>query len=134
MLTVKQEKFIQGLIKGKSQRQAYKAAYSCQRMKDTTIDRKACDLMKNGKITARYEELRGEAEKDAVLSAVEMRRKIIKELSDIAFKNVESDNRYHGRQDQLRAIALLIDLYGIQPVNDAADSGIKIETPQEYAR
>jgi len=37
MLTPKQEKFVQGLFSGLSQREAYKQAYNAVNMKDTTI-------------------------------------------------------------------------------------------------
>lgn len=57
MLTQKQEKFVQELIKGKSQREAYKAAYRAGRMKDATIDNKASDLFQKKEIKARYNEL-----------------------------------------------------------------------------
>lgn len=40
-----------------SQREAYKQAYNCSKMKDSTIDRNACELMKDNKILARYESL-----------------------------------------------------------------------------
>ena len=56
-LTPKQEKFIMTLINGMSQRQAYKFAYNCENMKDTTIDVKACKLFKKDKIQLRYNQL-----------------------------------------------------------------------------
>jgi hypothetical protein len=56
-LTPKQEKFIQGIVSGLSQREAYKQAYNASRMKDEIIDVKACELFKNGKIKSRYGEL-----------------------------------------------------------------------------
>ena len=57
-LTQKQEKFVQALISGKSQREAYKEAYNAVNMKDATIDSKACLLLKKDYVRARYEELR----------------------------------------------------------------------------
>lgn len=132
MLTVKQEKFIQELVKGKSQRQAYKAAYNCRRMKERTIDKKASWLFNRDDIRGRYEELRKEAEKDAVLSAVEMRRKIIKKLSEIAFED-ESD-KFRSRQDQIRAMGMLSDLYALQAMTEQDESGVRIEVPEEYAQ
>ena len=45
-LTVKQEKYVQGLFAGLSQREAYKQAYNCENMTDKTIDEKACKLSK----------------------------------------------------------------------------------------
>ena len=56
-LTSKQEKVIQALVAGKSQRQAYKEAYNATKMKDKTIDERASVLFKNDKIKTRYNEL-----------------------------------------------------------------------------
>lgn len=56
-LTTKQENFVQGLVAGLSQRDAYKQAYKADRMKDSTINVKASELVKDGKITVRYREL-----------------------------------------------------------------------------
>lgn len=56
-LTPKQELFVQGIISGLSQRQAYRKAYKADRMKDETVDAKASELLKNGKVTVRYREL-----------------------------------------------------------------------------
>ena len=38
MLTLKQEKFVQGLLNGLSQRESYKQAYECKNMSDKSID------------------------------------------------------------------------------------------------
>lgn len=59
-LTPKQEKFVQGLVSGLSQRKAYRASYSTQNMKDSTVDEKASRLFKQDKIRARYEALMDE--------------------------------------------------------------------------
>ena len=60
-LTVKQEKFVQGLFAGLSQREAYKqAGYSCDKMTDKSIDELACKLDKNTKIASRLDELKNE--------------------------------------------------------------------------
>ena len=59
-LTTKQELFIQGLIKGYSQREAYKMAYEADNMKNESIDVKASNLFKQDKIRLRYEELKNE--------------------------------------------------------------------------
>ena len=56
-LTPKQEKFVMALISGMSQRQAYKFAYDCKKMKDTSIDVSACELFKKDKIQLRYNQL-----------------------------------------------------------------------------
>ena len=56
-LTPKQEKFIQGIVSGLSQREAYKQAYNTSRMKEETIDVKASELFNDGKVTVRYKAL-----------------------------------------------------------------------------
>ncbi len=65
-LTPKQEKFVQGLLSGLSQREAYKQSYDCSNMKDSTIDVKASELFANGKIRVRYDELMGEHKNKAL--------------------------------------------------------------------
>ena len=71
-LTSKQEKFIQALVAGKSQRQAYKEAYNAAKMKDETIDTRACELLKNSKVKARYNELLEEHKNKALYTREEM--------------------------------------------------------------
>lgn len=56
-LTLKQEMFVQGLIAGLSQRQAYKQAYKTDNMLESSIDSKASTLFKEVKIRERYREL-----------------------------------------------------------------------------
>ena len=59
-LTIKQEIFVQRLIEGYSQREAYKFAYEADNMKDETIDKRASELFSKGEIKGRYEELKNE--------------------------------------------------------------------------
>ena len=57
-LTVKQEKFVQGIISGLSQRQAYREAYpSAIKWLDSSVDSKAVVLLQNAKVMKRYREL-----------------------------------------------------------------------------
>jgi len=59
-LTIKQERYAQGLFAGLSQREAYKRAYNASNMKDSTIDRNACELAGDNKISTRIEYLTNE--------------------------------------------------------------------------
>ncbi|MBQ8043414.1 MAG: terminase small subunit [Clostridia bacterium] len=70
MLNVKQEKFVQNLIKGMSQREAYKDAYDAT-YKDESIDSKASTLFNSEKVQERYQELLGELKSAAIMSAEE---------------------------------------------------------------
>lgn len=89
-LTAKQEKFVQGLIKGKSQREAYKAAYGASQAADATIDSNACRLLKNSKVSARFEELQSKAIKRAESKAIITREEIITEIANIAKDDISN--------------------------------------------
>ena len=65
-LTPKQEKFVQALISGMSQREAYKEAYNAANMKDEVIDVRASELLKKSKVKVRYEELVNENKQKAL--------------------------------------------------------------------
>ena len=96
MLTAKQEKFVQGLVSGLSQRQAYKEAYDAEKMKDETIDRKAFDLMQNGKIRARFNELMNEHKAKALWTREEAVNdlKWLKEQAKQSILDEKFDNGY----------------------------------------
>lgn len=68
------EDYAQARAKGLSQRKAYREAYpKSVNWKDSTVDSKASHLEKEGKILARYKELKAEAATDAVLTRAEKR-------------------------------------------------------------
>lgn len=70
-LTAKQEKFIQGIVSGLSQREAYKQAYNTNKMKDETIDVKASKMFNMDKVRIRYQELISEFKDKALYSREE---------------------------------------------------------------
>lgn len=84
LLTQKQEKFVQELIKGKSQRQAYRSAYNAKNMKDNSVDREACLLFKSPKISQRYKELRTKVTKRAEAKAIITAEEVLRGIADIA--------------------------------------------------
>ena len=67
-LTTKQNRFCEEVVSGKTQAEAYRVAYSSQDMADKTIWVKASELMANGKVTGRIEELRLPVIKEAQLT------------------------------------------------------------------
>lgn len=71
MLTTKQEKFVQNIVKGMTQRDAYRDAYNCDKMSENAIDREASLLLKNPKIAQRHKELGEKTEKTTIMSAQE---------------------------------------------------------------
>lgn len=76
----RQEKYVQNLIAGMSQRQAYRDAFpGSKKWKEKTIDNRASELL-SGEILGRYNEIQ-EEQKDAALLTRWEKRKI---LADIA--------------------------------------------------
>lgn len=57
-LTVKQETFCQSYIETGNASEAYRRSYDASRMSATSINRKAKELLDNGKISARVNELK----------------------------------------------------------------------------
>lgn len=56
-VTPKQERFLLELLRGRSQRAAYRVAYNAENMAPHVIDVKASELLRNGKVRVRYDEL-----------------------------------------------------------------------------
>ena len=116
-LTSKQEKFIQALVAGKSQRQAYKEAYNAAKMKDETIDTRACELLKNSKVKARYNELLEEHKNKALYTREEMVNDLIwiKERAKEDIKNPKKGLRQANGTIFINAIKELGELNELYP-------------------
>jgi hypothetical protein len=145
MLTPKQERYVEELVKGKTQRQAYKAAYNASRMKDSTIDNKASWLLTKDEIRARYNELMEEAKNRGGNDAARMRAFIIEQLTKIAtgegqdtseIYNAEGDllqSRKGSRQiDRITALNKLAELYGITGSEEQEQIKIVLEKSEGY--
>lgn len=77
-LTAKQEKFVQGLISGLSQREAYKqSGYSVEGKANEYIDKKASETLKVGKVWGRYQELLSEHKEKALWTREEAVNELI---------------------------------------------------------
>ena len=116
-LTSKQEKFIQALVAGKSQRQAYKEAYNATKMKDETIDTRACELLKNSKVKARYDELLEEHKNKALYTREEMVNDLIwiKEKANEDIKDPKKGLRQANGTIFINAIKELGELNELYP-------------------
>lgn len=79
-LTVKQETFCAIFVEKGNASEAYRLSYNCAKMKPSTVWRKAAELLENGKVTARIEQLQEEARMrhevtlDSVLDELESAR------------------------------------------------------------
>lgn len=66
-LTPKQEKYVQELVSGKSQRESYRRAYPASKeWKDTTVDKRASELFNNREVLGRYREVIASSSKMAL--------------------------------------------------------------------
>lgn len=86
MLNAKQERFIQNIVKGMSQREAYKDAYKAK-YKDEVIDVRACELFNSSKVQVRYKELINQLEDKSIMSA----KKRMKWLTDVINGDILED-------------------------------------------
>lgn len=89
-LTPKQEKFVQGLFSGLSQRQAFKQAYKSENMKDKTMDKKACEIAAQSNIKGRLTELQDEL-KNRNMVTVE---RVLAEYAKIGFADIKDFIEY----------------------------------------
>ena len=80
-LTPKQEKFVHNMIKGMSQRQAYKDAFK-SKYSEKAIDEKACVLFNSEKVQKRYHELLDKIDKKAIMSAQERQEWLTNVIKD----------------------------------------------------
>lgn len=83
-LTPKQESFCQVYIKTGNATEAYRAIYNCKKMLPATVNRKAKELLDNGKISARTKEIQAEYIEANELSP----EKVLREWSKIGFADL----------------------------------------------
>lgn len=118
-LTPRQEIFIQELIKGKSQREAYMTAYpKSKEWKDTSLDSKASNLIKSDKVWTRYQELRSEAKERTLWSYEKAQEELMEMLKDSKVAN-----NFSGRYN---AIKELNALAGFHDTKQEEEKEIKI--------
>lgn len=105
MLTAKQEQFVQNIIQGMSQADAYRNAYPKQKMSDKTVWETASRLVSNPKVVARLEELRKELASESIMTAqkrLEWLTEVINGNEDInaKLKAVDIMNKMQGEYVQ----------------------------------
>lgn len=116
MLTSKQEKYVQGLVAGLSQRQAYREAYpNSMDWKDRTVDSRASELFKKSNVLGRYNELMEEHKNKALWTREEAINEL-KWLYKQAIKSIEDQDEGYVRQGTSSAL-----LGAIQELNKLED-------------
>ena len=141
MLTPKREKFVQNLVKGMSQREAYKNSFNAKNMKDTTIDKKASELFKKEEIRGRYDELVKRLEDTTIMDAKERMKWLSKVIKgDVKEKYTYWDNgeQYDGEKEadlttKIKAMDTLNKMDGVYvtKVQDITPPVINIKRPKK---
>jgi phage terminase small subunit len=117
MLTAKQEAFVQNIIQGMSQADAYRSAYPNQKMSDKTVWETASKLMANPKVITRLEELRKELATPAIMTA----QKRLEWLTDV----INGENDINAK---LKAVDIMNKMQGeyVQKVETELKNAVNI--------
>lgn len=116
-ITARQEKFVQNIIRGMSQREAYKKSFNPKNASDKTIDEMACRLFNTDKIQARYNELLQKMEDKTIMSAEE-RLKFLTQVvndeqtEDVFYNGIRIGNRKADISTKIRAIETMNKMTG----------------------
>lgn len=103
-LTAKQERYVQGLVAGLSQRQAYIKAYpNARKWNDNSVDSRASNLLKTDKVLARYNELLDEHKEKALWTREDSINKLIW-LIEKATASIEEHDEGYTRQATANAL------------------------------
>ena len=103
-LTAKQEKYVQGLVAGLSQRQAYIKAYpNARKWNDNSVDSRASNLLKTDKVLTRYNELLDEHKEKALWTREDSVNKLIW-LIEKATVSIEEHDEGYTRQATSNAL------------------------------
>ena len=103
-MTAKQEKYVQGLVAGLSQRQAYYKAYpNSKKWKERTVDSRASELLKQHNVLGRYNELMDEHKEKALWTREDSVNKLIW-LIEKATVSIEEHDEGYTRQATANAL------------------------------
>ena len=109
----RQEKFCQEIMLGKTQRQAYYAAYPhAQKWKPESVDNRAYVLAKSDEVLARLNKLRADAKKRNEIT----RDELISQLKSIGFAELDADNIKP--TDKIKAIEVMAKMLGLDRNDD----------------
>ena len=82
MLTPKQEQFVQNIIQGMSQADAYRSAYSCKNMSDNAIYVNASKLASDAKVALRLKEIRDMNARPSIMTAQKRKEWLTEVIND----------------------------------------------------
>ena len=106
-MTPKQHQFAREVVLGKSQADAYRAAYNTLRMNDNSIRREASRLMDNPNVATTVVELQQKADAAVVQERIASREEVLQTLTGYMHSGEPRDNI------RLRAAELMGKHYGL---------------------
>ena len=128
-MTPKQHQFAREVVLGKSQADAYRAAYNTARMNDNSIRREASRLMDNPNVATTVVELQQKADTAVVQERIASREEVLQTLTGYMHSGEPKDSI------KLRAAELMGKHYGlftdrieaVVPERSAAEIQIELE-------
>ena len=133
-LTVKQELFVQNLISGMSQSEAYKQAYPNTRMKDKTIREAASRLMRNSNVVATYNEMMDEHKQKALWTREQASMELLALLEEAKNDVKEVGLTAVSKSALIDAIRELNKIEGINTTREEQRELIKAQTEHIKAK
>lgn len=125
-LTPKQENYVQNIVSGMSQREAYRAAYSCVKSTDKTVDNKASALFRKDEIKARYDELVSLSAEEAVDQRTHIRRSF-QALADKAWDELQEKELENPEATLFKALNQLGRLDNLWPTESDGGSVSEVQ-------
>jgi phage terminase small subunit len=121
-LTPKQEMFCNTYIEVGNASEAYRRAFDAGAMKPETVNRKAVELLNNGKITARVEALQAELKSKFDIT----KERVLTELAKIGFANTNNLNA------KIKALETINKMLGFNEPekNDVTSGGATLNNNQ----
>ena len=132
-LTTKQELFVQRLIEGYSQREAYKFAYNAENMKYETIDVRASKLLKEYKVNTRYKELIEEHKQKALWNRGKAEEKLLWLLDKSQESIEETGLKQANSNSMLNAIKELNTLTDLYPKKAKEENNLEDKQAESIA-
>ena len=105
MLTIKQNNFANYYVETGNASEAYRRAYDADKMSNEVINVKAIELLNNGKITVRVNELKEALQKESDIT----KEKILNELDAIVFADIRDYVEFDGSMLHFKPFTELTD-------------------------
>lgn len=128
MLNIKQERFVQNIVNGMSQRQAYKEAYNAK-YSDKSIDEHASTLFNSEKVQERYKELLSKIEDKAIMSAIDRMKWLSNVINNKEFEEDNDGFKPADLNTKMKAMDILNKMDGqyVTKVDANVDSDVTID-------